>query len=143
MRLNMNFLNNFIKNKNVAFYIACGIAVAGLVVAIAYAATWIKGYESALALILLIVGSFAFVGLSFVNENIGAAVMAGCDLIAFAVYTGKTYSYITTNFATGVDFSDATVVKIIIFAVLMFLLFVAANVSVYMKMKKQTVGVEE
>ncbi len=139
----MNFFENYIKNKNTTFFVAAGVAIVSVIVAIVYGATWIKGYESIFALLLLIVGAPAFIGLSFVNANVGAAVMSGCDLVAFALYVGKTYSYITSNFATGVDFGDATVVKIIVFAVIMFALFVASNVFVYMSMTKKPAIAEE
>ena len=132
----MNYLKNYFNGKNIGFYIAAAVAVASAAVGIAYACSWIKGYESVLALILLLAGAIGFFGLSVINPNIGAAFNSGCSLLAFALYTGKTFSYITTNFATGVDFKDSTVIKIILFAVLMFALFVASNVFVYVNMKK-------
>ena len=138
----MKFFENYIKNKNIAFFIATGIAIVSIVVAIVYSATWIKGYESILTLLMLIVGALAFLGISFVNANVGAAVMAGCDLLAFAVYVGKSYSYITSNFATGVDFGDTTIVKIVVLAVAMFVLFIISNVFVYLKMTKDVVTEE-
>ena len=132
----MNYLKNYFSNKNTAFYIAVAVAAASVVVGIAYACSWIKEYESVASLVLLIVGAIGFFVLSVINPNIGAAFNSGCSLLAFALYTGKTFSYITTNFATGVDFKDSTVIKIILFAVLMFALFVASNVFVYVNMKK-------
>lgn len=136
----MEFIKKYFANKNAIFYAALGVAAASLIVAVAYGATWIEGSESVGTLVLMIIGALAFAGISCFSPRLGATAMAVCNLTGLALFINSTYLFIFNKAISGLNFGDPDIVKVIVFAVFMVLLFAASNVFVWLGMTKKDVN---
>lgn len=133
----MTFIKKYFYKKNAAFYVVLGVAAASLIVAIAYGATWLKGSESVGTLVLMLIGAAAFSCLSYISPKLGATAMTACNLLALALYINASYTAIFNKAISGLNLADPEVMKIIVFAVLIVVLCIAANVFVWIRMTKK------
>lgn len=133
----MGFIKNYFTGKKISFYVAFVFAVLSVIVGIAYGATWTKGYESPVALILFVAGGLLFVVLSVYNSKIAAATLSICDFAGFACYIISTYDIILTKAISGLNFSDPEVIKVIVFVALMLAVSIASNVFAWIDTEKK------
>ncbi len=134
----MNFIKKYFENKNIAFFVALGVAVLSLVIGIVYASTWIKGYESVWTLVFMIVGAVAFVAASYFDARIGAALLTMCNVLGLAMFIMSAYSLIFSKAISGLKFTDPEVQYVFVFAALFLLLSVAANIFVWVRLVKRS-----
>lgn len=136
----MNFIKNFIKDKTVAFYIACGVALLSLVTAIVYAVTLGHLKEmSWVAFALLLVVPFVFAGLSLIgHEKLGTAAIGILGFAAFVLYLTTIYEYPMAQLMIITSLSDLKEFPAIIAtAALMVICCIAGNVVYWLRLRKK------
>lgn len=139
----MDFLKNFIKSRNIAFYIACFVGVLSFVTGIVALAALSFAGATALPLVLALIGLIAFLALSLVGyERLGAACMGAFTFGAFLVTLMEVYEHfldVVQNQAMGgfdlgaVEGLPALIVCVILFVVCA----VAANVLAWVRLRKK------
>ena len=136
----MDFIKNFIKDKTVAFYVACGAAVLSLVAAIVYAATLGHLNEmSWAAFALLLALPFVFAGLALIgHEKLGAAAIGIMGFIAFVLYITTIYNYPMTQLMVISSLGDLKEFPAIVAtAALMLIVCITGNVVYWMRLCKK------
>lgn len=131
----MNVLKNFLQNKKATFFVAVAVALCSVVTATVYLLGWNTDYNSVVAAVLLFAAGVAFFSLCAVNDKLACAVMALCLLFAFMFFVVDSFPYFTDNFADGVKL-DEFFVKTIVFASVILVLFVTANVLAWSTLDK-------
>ncbi len=137
------YFNQFIKTRNISFFVALGVAVLSVIVGIIAVAT-LSEYGTAWPTVLLtLVGFVAFVLLSLVGkEGMGAGALAGCNFAALLLLVVGEYEYFLVeiqNQAMG-SFDLGSVeglYALIAVAVLLLVCAVAANVLAWLRLKKK------
>lgn len=132
----IQFIKNFFQDKTIAFYIALSIAVLSIITPIIYAVSFgATEYMSWLAFAFMLAAAAAFITLAvFRLSSIGAAVMAALDFAAFILFIANIYNYFLDNVMEGIEGAGFTL--LIVCAALMFVSFVGANVTVWLRLQK-------
>lgn len=142
----MDFIKNYFKSKNVAFYIGLFFALFSIVSAIVYGVSLSAIEEqSAVPTVLLVLAGVAFVGLSLIGQDkYGAALMGILDFIALIVYIATIYPYPLSQTMTSSSFGDIPYIgSIIACAVLMVICAIGANVLAWIRMTRKKLPEEQ
>lgn len=137
------FIKNFIETRNVTFYIALGVALVSAIVGIISGAALAFAGETALTVVLPLLGLVAFLGLSAVGqEKIGAAASGLLTFGALIALVCGVYSHFLTAIQNqsmgGFDLGAIEgFFTLIVCVVLLIVCAVATNVLAWLRLKKK------
>lgn len=130
-------MKEYLAKKKFGFYVTLGVALIAIITALVY----FFGYEneprflSMTSVWLLVGGAIGAIALSILNlDELGAAVIAVCSLIALMLYIYIIYNYVVVVLV-GIDLSSFSV-EFISSTVLFATTFVASVVAVFLPKKK-------
>ncbi|MDE5729813.1 MAG: hypothetical protein K2I20_06575 [Clostridia bacterium] len=148
----LNFIVNFIKSRNVTFYIAFGVAVLSFILGIVASTGLSVAGASAAAALITLFGFLLFIVFSLLGyERAGAATVGVTAFAAIVVAVCECYSVLLTKIMdmsmTGFSISGILaidgVVAAIVCVVGLLICAVASNVFAYLRLRKKDENVSE
>ena len=137
------FIKRFIETRNVAYYVALGVALLSAVIGIVSGASLAFAGETALTVVLPLLGLVAFVALSALGqEKTGAAASGLLTFGALIALVCGVYGHFLTAIQNqsmgGFDLGAIDgFFTLIVCAVLLVVCAVAANVLAWLRLKKK------
>lgn len=137
------YIVNFIKQCKPTYYVMLGISFAATLIGVISAISLTFAGNSYLAAIFAPIGLIAFIALSLVGqERLGAVFAAGCTFASFIGLIVGVYAYFLEEIQNqAMTQFDILAVKgflaFVVFAVLLLLLSIAANVLAWMRLKRK------
>ena len=145
----LQYLKDFIKSRNVLFYVAFGVAVLAFIFGIVATAGLAEAGCGALPIVFTLLGLLAFIGLSLVGHEWAAAGAVGvfsfmsivavlCNVYSF--YLGRVQDLAMTGINIGALFSIPGIVVLILSLVVFLLCAIASNVFAWLRLRKKDVA---
>ena len=137
------FFIDFIKTRNILYYVVCGLAVMLFIGGIiATAALGVAG-ATALPLVFTLIGLLLFAGLSLVGkEKLGAAAVSFCGFVSLVMLICEVFEYFLIEIQNqGMSdkfdvFAIEGIGAFIVSVVILLICSIAANVFAWLKLNK-------